>query len=321
MSLLESYRKTLKPLAVEEPIDVAWHRLLGFLVARACLPTPISADAITVAAIFIGVGSGVCIAIPFAHHLAWGAALCTLSAVFDCADGQLARMRQKSSNFGRMLDGVADSIVMAAIAIGAVVHLHQRGSMGWLAWLCIAATFPVCTFHFGHYDHYKNVYLRLTEPTYREGEDSETAIARKEKELADNKPTLVARFVWAIYLYYVRTQASFILATDPYTSSRLNLFPPYEARRAEIYARKCLGPMRVWRTLFGLGTHVFTLSIAILFDRFDLYVLFRLGLLNAIAYGWLVWWQRRASREAFAEMGLRLPDQRAFGVEGAANVS
>lgn len=320
MSLLDSYRKTLKPLAVEEPIDVAWHRLLGYLVARACFPTPISADAITVMAIFIGVGSGVCIAIPSPHHLGWGAALCTLSAVFDCADGQLARMRQRSSSFGRMLDGVADSIVMAAIAVGAIVHMLSRGALTGWQWLAIAATFPVCTFHFGHYDHYKNVYLRLTEPTYREGEDTETAVARKEQELADRKPTLVVRFVWAIYLYYVRTQASFIRTTDPYTSSRLNLFPAYDAHRAEIYARNCLGPMRVWRTFFGLGTHVFTLSIAIFFDRFDLYVLFRLGLLNVVAYGWLVWWQRRASRDAFAEMGLRLPDQRAFGVPGATSV-
>ena len=310
MGFLAAYRASLKPLSVEEPIDVAWHRLLGFGVARAALKTPISADALTVLAIVIGVSCGVALAVPFAHHMVVAAGLCTLSAVFDCADGQLARMRKKSSDFGRMLDGVSDSVVMFATAVGAMLHLSWSGVHPW-QWALGVATAISCTFHFGHYDHYKNVFLRLTEPTFKEGEDLEHALRRRRAQIARNPPGLVLRFAWGVYLFYVGTQARFIHWTDPYTSARLSLFPPHDAARAAIYRKHALAPMRVWRSLFGLGTHVFTFSLCAAFDRLDLYAAFRLGALNLIAYCALIWWQRAASRAAFTEMQLRLPDQRA----------
>lgn len=311
VGLLDGYKSSLKPLAVEEPIDVAWHRLLGYVVARAALPTPISADAITVFAILIGIASGVAIAVDFPHHMLWGAALCTLSAVFDCADGQLARMRKKSSNFGRMLDGFADLVCMVAIVGGTIIHLLGQHHPLWF-WLMAIPTIPNCTFHFGLYDHYKNVYLRFTEPTFREGEDTETAVARRRELNERNPPGLVMRFVWWVYIYYVSSQSDFIHRVDPYTSTRLNLMPAHTAQTAEIYRRHALGPMRVWRTAFGLGTHVFTYSIFLALDWLEGYLLFRFVLLNVIGFGYTMWWQRRASKAAFEEMALRLPDQRGW---------
>ncbi|GAC1360383.1 MAG: hypothetical protein NVSMB47_12950 [Polyangiales bacterium] len=311
MGFWQRYRSSLKPLAVEEPIDVAWHRLLGYAVARAALPTPISADAITVAAILVGIGSGVSIAVPFAHHLLVGALLCTFSAVLDCADGQLARLRKTSSNWGRMLDGTCDLIVMTAVVIGSIIHLRAKGEPWWF-WPIAAATIPCCTFHFGHYDHYKNVYMRLTEPSLREGEDLETALARKREAAMAERPGAVIRAVWWLYIFYVSSQTNYIRSTDPYTSARLGLMPAYDPDRAAIYRKHALGPMRLWRTLFGLGTHVFTFSLALAFDRLELYVLFRFGLLNLLCYGFALPWQRRASKAAFEELGLRLPDQRGW---------
>ncbi len=316
VGLLDQYKASLKPLAVEEPIDVGWHRLLGFLVAKLALPTPISADAITVFAIVIGVASGVVIAVDFPHHMLWGAALCTLSAVFDCADGQLARMRKRSSSFGRMLDGFADLVTMTAIVAGSIVHLLGRPHPSWF-WVLAIPTIPICTFHFGLYDHYKNVYLRFTSPTYREGEDVETAVARRRELNEKTPPGLAMRLVWWVYIYYVTSQSDFIHRVDPYTSTRLNLMPPHDAARAEIYARHAIGPMRIWRTLFGIGTHVFSYSLFLALDWLEGYVLFRFVLLNAIGFGFTVWWQRRASKAAFEQLQLRLPDQRGWDAEVA----
>ena len=316
VSFWQKYKASLKPLAVEEPIDVAWHRLLGYAVARVALPTPISADAITLGAIAIGLVSGAALATPFAHHMLVGAGLCTLSAVFDCADGQLARMRQKSSAFGRMLDGVSDTIVMAAIVLGAVVHLLSKGEPWWF-WPFAIATAPFCTFHFGHYDHYKNLFLRLTEPKYREGEDLETALERKRDEIARNPPNVLMRFVWWLYIYYVSSQTNYIRATDPFTTARLATLPAYDPKIAEIYRRHALGPMRLWRSFFGLGTHVFVFSIFAALDQLEWYVVFRLGVLNVLGYGFVLGFQRRASKAAFEELGLRLPDQRGWDDEAA----
>lgn len=296
--LLRQYRASLKPLSVEEPIDVVWHRLAGYAIARASEPTPVSADALTIVAIAVGVVSGMCIAAPFAHHMIVAAVLLELSAAFDCADGQLARMRRRSSAFGRMLDGVSDSIVMAATFLGTLVHFALTGKPWWAMVLAVIAA-PTCSFHFGWYDHYKNVYLRMTEPTFREGEDADVARARHAAARA--RAGLVMRFVWWTYLVYLNGQAWLLRWSDPQTAVRLDALGGHDPQRAAIWARHALGPMRVWRSLYGLGTHIFVFSIACAFDRIDLYLLFRVGFLNLFALLVLLPWQRRASRAAFAE--------------------
>ena len=53
------YWKSLKPLAVEEPIDVWVHRPLAYLLARALLPTPVSPNLVTMISIVFGLVGGV----------------------------------------------------------------------------------------------------------------------------------------------------------------------------------------------------------------------------------------------------------------------
>lgn len=283
--LLGAYKATLKPLAVEEPIDVFWHRLAGYAIARASFPTPVSADALTVLAILIGVSAGAEIAL---GHMLAAAIVLEISAMFDCADGQLARMRKESSEFGRMLDGVSDSIVMAATFLGTMIHFARVGAhtrVWWMIFLAAIAA-PTCSFHFAWYDHYKNVYLRMTGSSFREGEDPASARARY---AAFEGRTIILRFVWWVYLRYVSGQAWLLRWSDPY--SRWD--------RAPIDDPSALGPMRLWRSLYGLGTHIFLFSLACAFDRIDVYLIFRVGALNLFALIVLIPWQRRVSRRCF----------------------
>ncbi len=308
LSFWMRYRASIKPLSVEEPIDVIWHRLLAYGMAKALLPTPVEADAVTVGSIVVGVASAVCLAAQFPGHLWVAAALCTLSAVFDCADGALARLRKRSSSWGRALDGFADLIVMAAISIGAVIYLLQNKHYPLWFWGLAAVTAVSCTHHFGYYDHYKNVYLRLTEPTFKEGEDAVAALERARASYEAEKPGLLRKIFWEVYVFYVTSQDRSIRRIDPYSSPRLNLYPPYDAERAAIYRKHCLGPMRLWRGVFGLGTHVFVFSLAIGFDRLDWYVWFRAVFMNLLLLLVMVPWQRHASAAAFEELGLHVED-------------
>ena len=94
---------------VEEWADRRFFRPVGWRLATALLPTRISADAVTLASLVLGV---------FAGHLFWyrsalvnaaGVLLFILSDVLDSVDGQLARLRGTSTRMGRVLDGLADS--------------------------------------------------------------------------------------------------------------------------------------------------------------------------------------------------------------------
>jgi phosphatidylglycerophosphate synthase len=303
------YWKTLKPLSVEEPIDVWVHRPLAYVLAKLLYPTPISPNLVTFISILFGLAAGASL---FSGHLLLAGLCIFLSAIFDCADGQLARMRGTSSAFGRMLDGVADLVGITAIVSGGTWVLWTKFSaMGpWHGAAAVAlavGTIVTGSFHTGMYDHYKNVYLRLTSATFKEGEDYEAALERKRTN--GKQGNWLARCAWPIYLFYLKSQLDYLHRFDPYTSTRLGQFPAYSAERAAIYEKHAGPVMRVWRSWFGIGSLVFGIALFSVLDLLEVYMALRLIGLNALYYGYMQPAQRRASREAFGEMGVRLPDQ------------
>jgi phosphatidylserine synthase len=159
-------------------VDVYVHRPLAYILARVCFSLPVSPDAITAMSILAGVASAVALVAVFPQHLQIGGFLLFGSAVFDCADGQLARMRKTSSVFGRMLDGVADLLTVGAAAPATVCVIWRSIDAGLWAKVAVVAlcclTMVTSSFHTTMYDHYKNVFLRLTGP-FQEGEDYEAA--------------------------------------------------------------------------------------------------------------------------------------------------
>ncbi len=314
MSLWSDYRRSLKSPDVEEPIDLWVHRPLAFVLARALLPTPVSPDFVTLLSIVFGVAAGGCIYASFHGHFQVAGLLIFASIVFDCADGQLARMRGTSSVIGRMLDGSADLLTTLATApatLWVIARMYAGdGHPPWLPYLVGAiGVFAMVTssFHTSLYDHYKNVYLRFT-GTSGDNDDYEAAAARY--ATTGGMPARpIARLVVPIYLMYLKGQRDQVHAYDPYTSTRITLFPAFEASRGELFRAACLPTLRVWRGLFGFGSLMFGIAVSLILERPDLYLAFRLLVLNGIFYGWLRSAQRRASRAAFERMGLTLPDQ------------
>ena len=306
MKFWEGYWKSLKPLEVEEPIDVWVHRPLAYLIARASFPIGfVTPNAITVVSIVLGIAAG---AMMLADQIAWAGILLFSSAVFDCADGQLARLRGTSSAFGRMLDGAADLVVSVA-ASGGGTYLVWREyahspAYGALAVALCLITIGTSSFHTSSYDHYKNVFLRLTHPSYREGEDYEQALERAEKARAEATPFM--RAVWRLYVFYVRTQTEYVRGFDPLTA-RLGAIPSYSPEGAAIYRRRAGGAMRVWRCFFGFGSLVFGMSVSIGLGFVEYYLWFRLIVLNLLFYGYARPRQRRASTEALRDMGSAAP--------------
>jgi phosphatidylglycerophosphate synthase len=307
-TLFSDYRKTLKPLEVEEPIDVWVHRPLAYLLAKLSYPTPVSPNFITLVSILFGLASGFAMLVPFAGHLPMAGVCLFLSAVFDCADGQLARMRGTSSAFGRMLDGVADLVVSVAAVGGSIWliwHKYQHPTALGLVVLGLCVLTAVTgSFHTGLYDHYKNVYLRLTS-RFREGESYEAAVLRIAEQRARGELGLLARAATPIYLFYVKRQQDLVRRLDPHTVTVLETLPEANAARAETYRRHTAALMRIWRTFFGFGSLVFGIALFVALDAIDYYMLARLLLMNALFFGYMVPEQRRASQKAFAELADR----------------
>ncbi|HEY1533957.1 MAG TPA: CDP-alcohol phosphatidyltransferase family protein [Polyangiaceae bacterium] len=304
MGLLTGYLKSLKPLDVEEPIDVWVHRPLAYVLAWALYPTPVSPNAVTCCSILLGTAAGAWMLLRPPSQLYIAGLLIFLSAVFDCADGQLARMRKSSSPFGRMLDGIADLVVSIAVVLGSAWIIWGKTTppvwRGLLAVALVGVVTVTSSFHTTAFEHYKNVFVRLTHPTYKDGEDRATALTRYHTDLASYGA--VERVVWRLYLYFSQRQFAFLARFDPYTDLEYSKYPARSEVTAAIYT-ECAGRlMRMWRTWFGFGSLVFGLALFIGLGVPEYYLLFRLVALNGLFYGYMRPAQQAASRRAFAEL-------------------
>lgn len=306
-TLLSEYRASLKAVDVEEPIDLALHRPLAFVIAKLAMPTSITPNGLTALSTIFGVAGGFLLIAGSTWAALVAGALLVFSQVVDCSDGMLARMRKSSSDMGRMLDGVADTLVLLTASIGSIVVMTRLYPSPWYVPVAIVLlsvlTMQTSSFHTTAYDHYKNVYLRLVVPGTRDEEDLEQAIERKRR--ADSETSGVVHAVtWFIYLVYLKNQRRFFEWFDPLTVTRAGVLPPYDPERAEIYKKHALPLMKIWRSAFGVGSLVFGLAIFNAFGRPDIFLLFRLVVLNAVFFLYLWPAQRRATRRAFEEMGL-----------------
>jgi phosphatidylglycerophosphate synthase len=299
------YWQSLKSLDVEEPVDVYVHRPLAYLLARALLPTPVSPNLVTLASMGIGVYAAVLIVSSVPHHFQWAALCAFLSTVFDCADGQLARMRKTSSVIGRMLDGTADVIVTAAILIGGGYYICLKyGSSPGLVVACIAFTLVAgvaTSVQTTLFDHYKTVFMKMAVPGFKEAESYPEARRRFE---AVESFTPVTRLAWALYLQFVGNQSAAVRKFDPHTVTEFSILGDYTPERAQIYREHMASVMGTWRRWFGYGSLMIGITLALALEVPEYYLLLRLTLYGVVFYGPLMRRQRQASARAFAALGV-----------------
>ena len=141
------YMQSLKSLDTEEGIDLAFYRPLGFFWARIARRLGITPNAITIAAIFLGIGAAAAFYFPCLGINIAGMALLILANSFDSADGQLARLTRQYSRIGRILDGLCGDIwffaIYVAICLRTDMHIQWFGAHPLIIWI-IALVAGVC---------------------------------------------------------------------------------------------------------------------------------------------------------------------------------
>ncbi|MDA1196699.1 MAG: CDP-diacylglycerol--glycerol-3-phosphate 3-phosphatidyltransferase [Nanoarchaeota archaeon] len=90
--------------------------------------------------IFIGV-----LIVDFPNHTFWSAVIFIVLAVSDWLDGYLARKHKLTTNFGKLIDPMADKILVAA----ALIFLIGKGVDAWMVFLIITREFVVTTLRLG----------------------------------------------------------------------------------------------------------------------------------------------------------------------------
>lgn len=141
MTLKEKFKSTLKSSETEDWLDYRVVRPLSYLWALLFARLDIHPNTVTIMSMFIGAGS----CLFFAHGCyyyegtygllmnAIAIALLLWADIFDCTDGQLARMTGKKSQMGRILDGAAGFAWFIPIYLALVYrfYVHHDIEFGW----------------------------------------------------------------------------------------------------------------------------------------------------------------------------------------------
>lgn len=273
-----------KGQAVEEWIDLHFFRPVGAGIARALLRTPVSADAVTVVAILIGLAAGHLFYYSNPRLNALGLVLFIVSDIFDSADGQLARMRGTSTRRGRILDGVGDNIRFANL----YGHLLARLLMGGGAWG--AVTLAVCaalshSLQSTAVDFIRNAYLFVVE---RKGElDLPEDVASEHPE---SNP--LVRFASRLHRDYVERQAHLASRSVQLVRS-VRADPPSAAMREEY--RELQAPLLPYCGWLGQNIRFLIVGLAGMAGYPSAFLWIEVTVMNAILVALLATHERHAS--------------------------
>ncbi len=294
---LPPFSQVLKSREVEDPVNLWVHRPLAYAFCWAVFRTPVTPNQVTLFAILLGLAAAGCWVEGSPAAMVWGGALLWSSAIMDGADGILARAKNLQSAFGRALDGSADMIVGLATVAACIYHLGVQGA-GFTTFGLAALAVITTVWQLNLYDFYKELHMRQTRLDRGGESDSvDEVVVLRDSDTVKRSPWYT-RLSMRLYADYLAFQESLIERTNP-GAKRLLTGVARSEQSAQIYRRHNRGPMRLWMAV-SLAPHSYLFAIFAMFDRLDLYLFTRLGVMGAIMVAAIVT-QRRATARTLAE--------------------
>ena len=270
MSFFSDYQKSLKLVEVEEHIDLYVFRPIAFLFVRAVYGTNLTPNQITLISILVGLAGAFCFGLG-EDTARLGAGLYLAAAVFDCADGQLARLKKNGTRMGRVLDGLVDYIVGFTSYFGIGVGLKPAAWTTGRWWLLLSAAAASNIFHSIAIDYYRTRYLNVIQDTSH-GQDEDYrrfAAERAALRAAGRRP--LKRWAIGFYLRYLDLQSRTAAASA-------ESGPDWKSRRAEFQAAN-FRILRGW-SLLGSSMQIALLAAAVFIGRFEFYFWAMIVVLN-----------------------------------------
>lgn len=287
-NLKEDYRRSLKSMDTEEGIDLAFYRPIGYMWARLAARFGVSPNAITIAAIFLGIGAGVLFYYPDLWINVAGMLLLVWANSFDSADGQLARMTKQYSRLGRILDGLCGDFWFAAIYIAIVLRENTFSPFfslhPWILWVTAVVTGICHTRQAAMADYYRQFHLYFLKG--EEGSELDSA-DQLEKQLKESgitwKSDFWKRLSTGAYLAYTRQQEAFTPAMQRLRRELRRRFPdgniPAEFR--EDFRRASL-PLMKYTNILSFNWRTITLFTSLLIGQPWLYFAVELTVFNIL---------------------------------------
>ena len=277
MSQIES---TYKARDVEETIDIYFYRPLGYVVALACKGLRVTPNAVTISSILIGVAGGHLL---YYHDLAmngWGLLLWVIADILDSADGQLARMTNHKSQFGRILDGLATNIIFLSFYGHLFARAVAAGGSPWLIILVLASGFSH-SIQSALADYYRNAYLKfVVDPSRSELERSAEIRAEYKSTSFSQHP--FRKFLLRIYLNYTVEQELFTKNFQVLRNRVEEKFGYHVPEWFSVEYRRSNKPLIKYYAMLTTNTRVIVMAVCVLINHVQLYFWAEVVGLNAV---------------------------------------
>lgn len=269
------FAASLKSRDTEEKIDIWFYRPIGLRIARACAKLKITPNTVTITSIYIGVVAGIL----FYWNDLWinviGMLLLVFANSLDSADGQLARLTNNKSRFGRILDGMAGDFWFGAIAVALSLRLINEG---WspLVWILAVVSGLSHVIQSAMADYYRNLYLYFLKGDQGSEFDNSEDVGRQINDF-----TGIRRFAMKTYYNYTKIQER----TSPWLQKflrKLRTEPSFRTPELRAGFLKANRPLMKYTNIIQFNTRVIFLFVWLFIDQPWLYFLFDIFILNPI---------------------------------------
>ncbi len=260
MSLYKEYKSSLKITAAEEFFDLILFRPLAFVFVKGISSTRITPNQLTFAGTLFYLAAGICISTGSIEAVLVAGLLISIGNVLDCADGQLARVKQASSEYGRIFDGIGDYFSAFALFIGVGIWGGSQSYDPLIWWMIVFVTGVAYGWQASLVDYYRNEFTMYVEGeqdfTSDEIEKSRVSL----KKIKDVKGKGFNRFMLSTYIIYSKFQTR-VQPKQVMIDKNLS----------EQYVKSNSFLLRLW-CLNGTATPKFLSVIFCFFNRLDLFI-------------------------------------------------
>ena len=245
-----------------EPVNRYLHNPIAETIVQVIKNTWVTPNQVTYISIFVGLVSAYIFSIGTVQAFFFAGILLEVVLILDCVDGQLARAKECSSDWGRLLDGIAGYIIYLAVLTGVVVGFNQE-------YVTLAIFGLVTIFRGIAYDYCKLTMITMIEKGY---DGSIKEISDTHSKISQNNSTL-----WKVYFYYLQLQRFIFCGRF----IRLDKFSDYGKENSKDYLlssterkdyQKKIGPLMVAWSWNGVDLPLFFLVLMSLFGAMESYL-------------------------------------------------
>ena len=271
---------TFKSYDTEEFLDIIFYRPLGYLFALASKRFGVSPNMVTIISIIFGVTAG---------HLFFykdltlniiGMFFLVLAETLDSTDGQLARMTDFKSRFGRILDGFGGNLMFFSIYVHICLRYIAGGGTPWIFLIAVICGFSH-SLQSAIADYNRNLYLYIMFDKNKSELDKLNDLYPIYNKLSWRN-NFVKKLMMRIYINYTKEQEIFLKRTKElfyFTQDNFNYGIPETVKGKYKTLNK---PLLKYHNILTTNTRMIVLFISIFTSHPEYYFLFELLILNAL---------------------------------------